>query len=220
MKKERVKTEKDIEHLENKLKLLQSEEKNAYKKFQNEKKFKEEWELARNKVQEFKKFCGEAKTKRKQECEDMSKKIKEMKEFIQKSMNVKKLMKFQENRLNSLQMKQQKLENDELRRSLIKEECQKNKRMAQSVKEREKNYLEKKKVNGEEKKKKLKKELEEKLMLEQKMKKMMEEKLNTLEVQETGLMKKIKNSEDVDKADKKYRSLSTSSKGKSNLKKM
>jgi len=218
MKQERVKTEKDIEHLENKLKLLQSEEMSAYKKFQNEKKFKEEWESARNKVQDFKKFCGEAKIKRKQECEELSKKIKEMKEYIQKSMNVKKMMKFQENRLSSLQMKQQKLENDELRRSLIKEECQKNKRMAESVKLREKNYLEKKKVDGEEKKKKLKKELEEKLLAEQRMKKMMEERLNTLEVQETGLLKKIRNSDDIDKADKKYRSLSTGASAKTKAK--
>jgi len=38
MKKERVKTEKDSEHLEHKLKMLQGDELTAYRKFQNEKK--------------------------------------------------------------------------------------------------------------------------------------------------------------------------------------
>jgi len=209
MKKERVKTEKDTEHLEHKLKMLQTEELNAYKKFQNEKKFKEEWDQARLKTQEFKKFCGDAKSKRETEIKEMSKKIKEMREYIQRSTNVKKMMKFQENRLNSLQLKQQKIENDELRRSLIKEESNKNKRMAESVKLREKNYVEKKKIDGEEKKKNLKKELEAKLMEEQKMKKMFEERLNTLEEKETGLLEKIKTSAVIESADKKYRSLSS-----------
>jgi len=214
IKKERVKTEKDTDYLEHKLKLLLTEEMNAYKKFQNEKKFKEEWELARNKTQEFRKFINEAKSKKKHESEEMSKKIKEMREYIQRSTNVKKMMKFQENRLSSLQMKQKKIENGELRRSMMEEKCQKNKRMAESVKLREKNYLEKKKLDGEEKKKKLKKELEVKLMTEQFMKKLFKERLNTLEEQESGLLKKIKTSEEISKSDRKYRSLSTGSSSK------
>jgi len=222
MKKERVKTEKDTEHLEHKLKMLQSDELTAYKKFQNEKKFKEEWELAQKKTLEFRKFLNESKSKKKQETDLMSKKIKEMREYIQRSLNVKKMMKFQENRLSSLQMKQLKIENEDMRRSMIKEESKKNKRMAESVKISEKSYLEKKKLDDEEKKKKLKKDLEEKLLEEQKMKKMFESKLNTLEEQESGLLKKIKDTSDkkIDKADKKYRSLSTGGKKKISNKKM
>jgi len=216
MKKERIKTEKDAEHLEHKLKMLQSEELTAYKKFQNEKKFKEEWESAQKKTLEFRKFCNEAKSKKKQETDDLSKKIKDMREYIQRSLNVKKMMKFQENRLSSLQMKQMKMENEDMRRSMIKEETKRNKRMAESVKISEKSYLEKKKMEDDEKKKKVKKDLEEKLMEEQKMKKMFESKLNTLEKQESGLLNKLKDSCDkqISKADKKYRSLSTGGKKK------
>ncbi len=54
MKKERMKTEKDTQLLENKLKMLQSEEMKAYKNFTKEQKFKEEWEAARQRTQEFK----------------------------------------------------------------------------------------------------------------------------------------------------------------------
>lgn len=54
MKKERLKTQKDTQLLENKLKMLQTEEMKAYKKFSKEQKFKEEWEAARQRTQEFK----------------------------------------------------------------------------------------------------------------------------------------------------------------------
>jgi len=89
--------------------------------------------------------------------------------------------------------------------------------MAESVKLREKNYMDKKKTDEEEKKMKLKKELEFKLMEEQLKKKIFESRLNTLEEMESGLMKKIKVSESIDKSDKKYRSVST---GKEKSKKM
>jgi len=211
MKKERIKTEKDSEFLEHKLKMHQMEELKAYKKYQNEKKFKEEWDSARQKTIDLRRFLNETKSKRKQEIEETNKKIKEMREYIQRSSNVKRLMKFQENRLSNLQMKQKKIENSELRRSLINEESLKNKRMAESVKINQKNYLEKKKLNGEEKKKKIKKELEEKLYEEQKKKKMVEIKLNSLEEIETDLIRKLRKSEEqsIDKKETKYRSLST-----------
>ena len=54
IKKERLKTEKDTKLLENKLKMLQSEEMKAYKKFSKEQKFKEEWESARQITLDFK----------------------------------------------------------------------------------------------------------------------------------------------------------------------
>ena len=54
MKKERVRTEKDTQLLENKLKMLQTEELKAYKNFSKEKKFKEDWETARQRTTEFK----------------------------------------------------------------------------------------------------------------------------------------------------------------------
>ena len=210
MKKERLKTEKDSEHLEHKLKMLQSEELNAYKKFTNEKKFKEEWETARQQTMEFRKFLNEAKTKKKQETDDVSRKIKETRNYIQRSMNVKKMMKFQENRLNNLQMKQKKIENSELRRSMIKEENTKNKRMAESVKIREKTFTEKKKLTDDDKKKKIKRDLESKLMDEQRKKKLFESKLNSLEELECGLLKRMKNSDDqILEKDSKYRSVST-----------
>jgi len=129
-------------------------------------------------------------------------------------------MKFQENRLSSLQMKQQKIENDEMRRSIVKEETRRNKRMAESVKIREKTYLEKKKHEEVEKKKQIKKELEEKLLDEQRKKKLFECKLNSLEELESGLLKKIKTSEESSECDKKYRSHSTggrSTKGRTKI---
>jgi hypothetical protein len=209
MKSDRLKTEKDLEHLEQKLKMLQAEELSALKQFENEKKTKEEYELARQKTVEFKKMMNQAKETKKKETDEMSKKIKDMKDYIQRSMNVKKMMRFQENRLSNLQLKQKKLEIDEKRRSMIKEENTRNKRMAESVKLREKNYLDKKRSVDEEKKMKLKKDLEQKLFEEQRMKKMFENKLTTLEEIESGLLKRIKNSDEIDKSDRKYRSSST-----------
>jgi len=209
MKNDRVKTEKDIEHLEHKLKMLQGEEFKALKKFENEKKFKEEYEQARQMTLELKKLLSEAKDKKMKETNEMSKKIKDMKEYTQRSLNIKKMMKFQENRLSNLQMKQKKLEIDERIKFMLKKETMKNKRMAESVKIREKTYMDKKKSDDEEKKMKLKKELEMKLMEEQLKKKMFASRLNTLEEMESDLMKKIKVSESIDKSDKKYRSVST-----------
>ena len=109
MKKERVRTEKDSHLLENKLKMLQTEELKAYKKFSKEKKFKEEWESARNQTLEFKNELSHSKFQKKQETFENGKKIKDMREGIQKSLNDKKMMKFQENRLNNLQLKQKKI---------------------------------------------------------------------------------------------------------------
>jgi hypothetical protein len=111
MKKERVKTEKDSKLLENKLKMLQSEEMKAYKKFQKEKKFKDEWENARQKALDFKNELNHIKFQRKQDTYENSIKIKEMRETNQKSLNDKKMMRFQENRLNNLQLKQKKIVN-------------------------------------------------------------------------------------------------------------
>lgn len=54
MKKERLRTEKDSKLLENKLKMLQTEEMKAYKTFSKEKKFKEVWEAARQRTSDFK----------------------------------------------------------------------------------------------------------------------------------------------------------------------
>jgi len=102
--------------------MLQGEEFKALKKFENEKKFKEEYEQARQKTLEFKKLLSEMKDKRMKETNEMSKKIKDMKEYTQRSLNVKKMMKFQENRLSCLQMKQKKLEIDERKRYMMKEE--------------------------------------------------------------------------------------------------
>jgi len=222
MKSDRVKTEKDIEHLEHKLKLLQAEEFNTLKKFENDKKSKEELDQARMKTMEFKKLLNEIKEKKKKETDEMSRKIKDQKDYMQRSMNVKKMMRFQENRLSNLQMKQKKLEIDEKRRSMIRDENMRNKRMAESVKLREKEYCEKKKTDEEEKKIKLKKELEMKLMEEQLRKKLYESRLMTLEEMESGLMKKIKHTDEVDKSDRKYRSSSTGAekKMKSSSKKM
>lgn len=109
MKKERVKTEKDSKLLENKLKMLQTEELRAFKKFSKEKKFKEEWEAARQRTLDFKNELNHNKFQKKQETYQNSIKIKEMRESIQKSLNDKKMMKFQENRLNNLQLKQKKI---------------------------------------------------------------------------------------------------------------
>ena len=116
MKKERLKTEKDSKLLENKLKMLQTEEMKAYNTFTKEKKFKEVWEAARQRTAEFKNELMQvnfnlikSKIKRKKESYESSIKIKEMRESIQKSLNDKKMMKFQENRLTNLQMKQKKI---------------------------------------------------------------------------------------------------------------
>ena len=211
IKRERLKTEKGIEKLQLKLKIIQADELKSFKKFQREKKFKEEWEHARQKTQEFRKFLNEQKNKKKQETEDLVKKIKDERGYFQKSLYVQKIMKLQESRLTNLLMKQQKIQISELRRSLITEDSLRNKRIAQSVKFIEKTYHEKKKAEEEAKFKKIKKELEDKLMEEQRKKKLSESKLSTLEELEVCLMKKIKNSDEpnVNKSDSRYRSAST-----------
>ena len=116
MKRERVRTEKDTQLLQNKLKMLQTEELKAYKNFTKEKKFKEEWDTARLTTTEFKNslmqvryFYNQSKIKKKEDTFEMGIKIKEMRENIQRSLNDKKMMKFQENRLSNLQMKQKKI---------------------------------------------------------------------------------------------------------------
>ena len=145
MKKDRVKSEKDSKLLENKLKMLQTEELKALKKFQKEMKNKEEWEAARQKTVDFKNELNHNKFQKKQETHQNSIKIKEMKEKIQKSLNDKKMMKFQENRLNNLQLKQKKIENEEFRNLLVEEDTKKNKEVADSIKSKNKEASDKRK---------------------------------------------------------------------------
>ena len=198
MKKEREKVEKDTERLHQKLKIIQSEELKSFNKFQREKKFKEEWDIARQKTLNFKKFLNDEKNKRKHDSEELSKKIKETREYLQKSLYVKKIMKLQENKLTNLLMKQEKIEISELRRSIIKEEYIRNKRIALSVKIDEKTYAERKKSNENAKKMKLLKELQEKLIEEINKKKLSDSKYLTLEELETSILKKMKISEEND----------------------
>ena len=54
MKKDRVRTEKDTQLLQNKLKMLKTEELKAYKNFTKEQKSKEEWDESRFSTQQFK----------------------------------------------------------------------------------------------------------------------------------------------------------------------
>jgi hypothetical protein len=145
MKKDRVKSEKDSKLLENKLKMLQTEELKAFKKFQIEKKNKEEWEAARQKTVDFKNELNHNKFQKKQETYQNSIKIKEMKEKIQKSLNDKKMMKFQENRLNNLQLKQKKIENEEFRNLVVEEDTKKNKDVADTIKSKIKQASDKRK---------------------------------------------------------------------------
>lgn len=115
LKKERHKTEKDTNLLENKLKLLQTEEEKAYKKMNIEKKSKGDWENARKKTLEFKAYLTDIKNQRKKEEQNMNLKIKEMRENISNKQKERKDYKFQESRFNNLQMKQAKLVRSDLK---------------------------------------------------------------------------------------------------------
>ena len=85
------------------------------------------------------------------------------------------MMKFQENRLTNLQMKQKKIvlitfncqEGDEVRKEKIKEESDKAKKIADMVKNKEKEFQEKKKQMDIDKMLKMKQELEQKLLDEE-----------------------------------------------------
>ena len=116
MKKDRVRTEKDTQLLQNKLKMLKTEELKAYKNFTKEQKSKEEWDESRFSTQQFKNSLMQvfiifiqSKIKKEEDTFEMGIKIKEMRENCQRTLNDKKMMKFQENRLTNLQMKQKKI---------------------------------------------------------------------------------------------------------------
>lgn len=117
----------------------------------------------------------QSKIKKKQDSYESSIKIKEMRENITRSLNDKKMMKFQENRLTNLQMKQKKIvlitfncqEGDEVRKEKIKEESDKAKKIADMVKNKEKEFQEKKKQMDIDKMLKMKQELEQKLLDEE-----------------------------------------------------
>ncbi len=135
----------------------------------------------------------------------MSIKIKEMREGIQRSLNDKKMMKFQENRLNNLQLKQKKIvkcnkiqEGDEVRKEKLKDEIEKAKKIAENVKTREKNFQEKKKLSEVERLLKMKQELEQKIVEEENRKLQFESKLTTLEEQEVGFLKRMKTTQQED----------------------
>ena len=63
--KKRLKTEKDSNQLEKKIKMLQTEEMKAYKKFTKEKKFQEEWDGARQRNLDFKNELNHSKFQKK-----------------------------------------------------------------------------------------------------------------------------------------------------------
>ena len=117
----------------------------------------------------------QSKIKKKQDSYESGIKIKEMRENITRSLNDKKMMKFQENRLTNLQMKQKKIvlitfncqEGDEVRKEKIKEESDKAKKIADMVKNKEKEFQEKKKQMDIDKMLKMKQELEQKLLDEE-----------------------------------------------------
>jgi len=162
MKKERLKTEKETKLLENKLKLLQAEEMNAFKKFQTAQKYKEEFEQARLKVIELKNQLQLIKDNKSKEINEMHKKIQEKRENVQKSLTEKKKMKFQENRIHSLQARQKKVEIDEIIKNKMEKMKENNKKMVEKIRITERSFSEKRKVLELEKKMKLKMEIEKK----------------------------------------------------------
>jgi len=156
MKKERLKTEKETKLLENKLKLLQAEEMNAFKKFQIAQKYKEEFEQARLKVIEFKNQLQQMKDYKTKEINEMNKKIKEKREKVQNSLTEKKKTKFQENRINSLQARQKKVENDEIIKNKMEKMKENNKKMVEKIRITERSFSEKRKFVELEKKNEIK----------------------------------------------------------------
>jgi hypothetical protein len=109
MKKDRLKAEKDSKLLQNKLRLLQHEELRAFKKFQKEQKYQQEYLMAMKRVLEFKESVKEKKLKQQEEVQQKQEKNQKLKQNITVSLHQSKKIKLEQNKLNAAQVKLKKI---------------------------------------------------------------------------------------------------------------
>ena len=191
MKRERLSSQKNVDIMENKIKLLESEELNVKKTLNRQIMNKNTMVKKMAELGAAKEEIIKAKMDQQKEVKQRNEKMLSMREQIQytlKNYHANVAMKNQEEAQKQKQIKQEIME---LKKEQMDEIYKKNKQTQQIVREQVKGFSEKKKQEELRKKQKLKEELARKMKEEMKLKEELEEKLNVCEKKEGELIDKI-----------------------------
>lgn len=191
MKKERIQAQKNVNVMENKIKLLEKEEQGVRKTLSREIQNKNSMVKKIAELGSAKEELIKAKMEQQSEMKQKAEKLQTMKESIQHTLkNFHKRV--QEKNLNEA-MKQKAIKNEilELKREQQNEILEKNKQVSKYVREQEKSFIDKKKQEELEKKRKNREELIKKMKDEVSLRSEMEGKIEKFEKRENELIEKI-----------------------------
>eukprot|EP00340_Litonotus_pictus_P001651 CAMPEP_0170515072 /NCGR_PEP_ID=MMETSP0209-20121228/1555_1 /TAXON_ID=665100 ORGANISM="Litonotus pictus, Strain P1" /NCGR_SAMPLE_ID=MMETSP0209 /ASSEMBLY_ACC=CAM_ASM_000301 /LENGTH=229 /DNA_ID=CAMNT_0010799399 /DNA_START=27 /DNA_END=716 /DNA_ORIENTATION=- len=191
MKRERISSQKNVDIMENKIKLLESEETSVKKTLNRQIVNKNTMVKKMAELGAAKEEIIKSKMEQQKEVKMRAEKMQNMKENIQFTLKNYHKNVADRNLEEALKQKAIKQEILDLKKEQMDEILKKNKETQKIVREQVKGFGEKKKAEDVKRKQKLKEELARKMKEEQMMKEDLEDKLNNCEKKESELIEKI-----------------------------
>lgn len=191
MKKERIQAQKNVNVMENKIKLLEKEEHSVRRTLSREIQNKNSMVKKMAELGSAKEELIKAKMEQQGEMKQKAEKLQNMKESIQHTLkNFHKAVQ-ERNSHEALKQKAIKQEILELKKEQQNEALEKNKQVSRFVREQEKGYFDRKRQEELEKKRKNREELLRKMKEEESLRSQMECKIERFEKRENELIEKI-----------------------------
>jgi hypothetical protein len=191
MKRDRVSSQKNVDIMENKIKLLESEEVNVKKTLNRQVLTKNQMIKKMAELGAAKEDLIKAKMEQQKEAKIKSEKLQMMRENIQHTLKNYHKEVAEKNREEALKQKMIKEEILEIKKEQQNEILEKNKMTQKIVKDQIKGFAEKKKQEEIKKKIKMKEELARKMKEEEKLREELEQKMTQCEIKEGELIEKI-----------------------------
>jgi hypothetical protein len=197
MKKDRLKSQKDANLMENKIKLLSNEESKVAKKSNLQKQTQEEIEKIRRDIMSEKLAIERVKAEKMKEAREKQYQISTMKEKIRSAITDWRINSKNKKNLEFAKFKDRSRLNAKLIEINKYEIEEKKKQQANEIRVKKLSTEEKKRRNETEKKMKMMLELEAKILDEERMKQMNVDKINELECKEVEILKRLQFEETV-----------------------
>lgn len=191
MKRDRISSQKNVDIMENKIKLLESEEVNVKKTLNRQVLTKNQMIKKMAELGAAKEDLIKAKMEQQKEAKLKSEKMQMMRENIQHTLKNYHKEVAEKNREEALKQKMIKEEILEIKKEQQNEILEKNKMTQKIVKEQLKGFAEKKKQDELKKKLKMKEDLVRKMKEEEKLREELEQKMTQCEIKEGELIEKI-----------------------------
>ena len=191
MKRDRISSQKNVDIMENKIKLLESEEVNVKKTLNRQVLTKNQMIKKMAELGAAKEDLIKAKMEQQKEAKIKSEKMQMMRENIQHTLKNYHKEVAEKNREEALKQKMIKEEILEIKKEQQNEILEKNKMTQKIVKEQLKGFAEKKKQDELKKKLKMKEDLVRKMKEEEKLREELEQKMTQCEIKEGELIEKI-----------------------------